>query len=388
MLSLSLRRAGCARAVMPLLCTQIRKAHRAPDFKFLQEANYKRFDNRLYPNRNCYGEPVIRSACEKMSLFPKLMQNAINTSAAMVAQDCVPFFHGEPSGLNAIRIFRNTLVHSKQDNQYYKYFRSTSAAHIIERSELNERIKKYIADNGIYKSKTADGLKFSTIWGDPLLTPLDVNPHLRPHLLSVSYAMTANVSKYDSCYWFTFHPRNPVDKINDVFAIMATRSLRARGHSVESIAEVIHEMRSIFNEYAELKVGTLMVIGVPRDKLSLYVYDSKSMGHPTDKNIHNVVNKPFEESTSRIMGKDGGLQARLMLYKETMTPRSGIKVIIANDNNEVEEYCSGLDIENPHRISTFDPLLYRKNTSTEEEDSQKRRALDARVAAIAKRFCK
>src|ERR1700722_7131321 len=104
MLSLQMRQRCCPQAP-PYMFTQKRKAHRAPDFKFLQEAKNPKFDNGLYQNRYCYGETAIHSACEEMSLFPKLMGNAIKTSAAMAVQGYVPFFHGEPSGLNAIRIF-------------------------------------------------------------------------------------------------------------------------------------------------------------------------------------------------------------------------------------------------------------------------------------------
>lgn len=356
---------------------QQRSSHRAPDFRFLQQAFSSRFDNQLYPKRNCYGESIIRPACEEMSAFPKLITNAITTSAAMVAQNLTPFFHGEPPGWNAIRLFMNTLINSKNKKNYYKYFRMPSQIDDIERAELIQRIDQFIAENGTYHKS------YKTSWGDPLLSPLDVDPGLRPHLLSVSYGIAANLSKFDSTYWFTFHYRKDVKKIENVFAKAVMRSLKMRGHSLESIAEIIKEMNLLFNEYAQLKVGTLAIIGVPNEKLSEYIYDSKSMGHPTGRNIQNIVDHPFAESTDRLMGNEGGLQARLLLYKETMTPNCGLQVILANDDDEVEKYVCGRGIKNPMEFSIFDKLLYRKHTLIEEKDKQHRRMLDAKVITIA-----
>jgi hypothetical protein len=361
-----------------------RNTHRIPDFIFLQESRDSRFDNELYPKRNCYGEPIMQSRCEEMSAFPELMENTFKIAAVMKERNLIPFFHGEPPGWNAIRLFMDTLIKSKGSKENYKYFRRPSAAYNIDRTELIARIDQFIAENGIYMAPKEDK-KFSFFWGAPMLSALDQDSNLKPHLLSVSYAMTSNLSKFDSCFWFLFNHRKCTKRINEIFAQNVTHSMRIRGFSKDRIFETIKEMEPIFNAYTELKIGTLAVIGIPQEKISEYVYDSKSMGHPTGMNVLEVIANPFND-IDRLMGNDGGLQARLMLYNKTMHPDSGIHVILANDSKEVEKYCQGFDIVDPKCIDVFDRILHRRSTDIEKIDKQMRSALDEKVISLANRL--
>jgi hypothetical protein len=90
---------------------------------------------------------------------------------------------------------------------------------------------------------------------------------------------------------------------------------------------------------------------------------------------------PFE-SPERLTGDEGGLQARLLLYKETMTPQSGLSVVCANDDEEVEAYCQGTDLTDPRQVKAFERILYRKSTPIEEENRQMRCNLKEKVIAI------
>jgi hypothetical protein len=359
-----------------------RFAHRAPDLKFLQEAENVRYDEALYPMRNCYGKSVINSKCNTMSHFPELMGNYLKVAAVMRERNLIPFIHGEPPGLNGIRLFMHNLIKPKGKESYYKYFRRPTPAFDIDRAELVRLIDQYTKDNGLYfKPKLGMGTPTFS-WGAPMLSPLDQDQNLRPHLMALSYAMTANMSNYDSCFWFIFHHRKGMNRIKSVFAETVTHSLKIRGQSKELISKYILEMDPIFNAYAELKVGTLAVIGIPEDKVSQYVYDSKSMGHPTGTDIRKVIENPFAESTDRLMGNDGGLQARLMLYNETMSPSSGIQVIIANDDNEVGEFCRGIDLIDPKKVGVFKKILCKESTSIEMEDKQRRKELEEKIITI------
>ncbi len=332
-----------------------RYTHRAPDVKFIQEGqmHHVRFKDE------------IKEGIAEMNSYPKLMENLFKTSAAMVVQNKVPFVHGRSPMLGAIKLFVDALMCSKQKG-FYQYLRQPSAQYQIERQDLFDRIDQFIKEHGFSLEPAR----------------LDHVPELRAHLVSIGYTMTSNFAFMESAYSFTFKKPAFRGNIEDIFAGVLALSMRSRGFS-DKIPRVLKQMRPIFEEYNDLPVGDLLVIGIPKDKVEEYVYDSIAFGIPTGKKVWDVLDNPFESPKS-LVGESGGLQARLMLYKETMTPSCGIEIVLANDDRQVEAYCQGVDLTDPRHVKAFDSILCQKYTHIEEFQKSKRKELAEKIISIAK----
>ena len=90
------------------------------------------------------------------------------------------------------------------------------------------------------------------------------------------------------------------------------------------------------------------------------------------------------EYPNAFSGEEGGCQARLILCRTTMDPKSGIDVVDVTETSEVQRYCQGHTIVRPEEIDVYRPFFCDKNETNENEEMQKRRMLDEKVKSLAR----
>jgi hypothetical protein len=341
-----------------------RFTHRAADFIYLTKGSkYSHY----YSGRVKNGAEIISSS--HSSLFSAYLR----TSATMAAKGKVPFVHGQSASWNVA--FRFTQCLSSRTFGYFKFLRPPSTEYRIERQELEQRIESFIKKHGNHSWTHG-------VWG-PNPSRLDEDQNIRPHLMSMSYALMGNCTKYESAFFFTFSNEGILDQMQtwDASEKVIRNALRVKSVTEKNADFLVSELKSCFEEYSSLKRGNLVLIGIPKDKLSYFAYDSKAWGIPTGTPIEKVVENPmlFKQ---RLEGEEGGFQVRLRIFKQTLDPKSGIDVILANDGDEVDAYCSDTTLTAPENVDAYRPFI--APVSKEEKEEQVKRAnLDARVKALA-----
>lgn len=340
-----------------------RYTHTAPDREYIrrgtEHAEYRRqFAANLYD----------------MQRFPQLMQRYFKTAAVMRRKNLIPFVHAQSSGFMAFRIFTETLGHRPPSAfPHFKHLRSPSSKYQLESAELWQKIDGFITKHG-------DQTWTPGTW-NTTVARLDTDPELRPYLISASYSMS-QFAMMESAHYFTFRNRS-------VFASAAiaavgneavVRAMRFHGYSEKS-SQVLADLAPLFEKFSQLDVGSLFVIGIPQDKVGRFAYDSKSFGVPTGDNIEKVSQDPAA-SPRAYSDEEGGLQARIMLYRETMRPQSGIEVVLVNDEKRVNDYCRGFDLKPPEEVLEYAPIFKVSKTDIEQENEAKAKDLEKQVKQI------
>jgi hypothetical protein len=348
-----------------------RWTHRAPDLVFFNEGVKK----------NKHFENQVGNAIDKMQEFPKLISNYFKVATAATLKGKTPFVHAQAAMWSVPRLFTREL----NRNFYTKYpfhhsLRPNSDKdYQCDRKEIEEKIKVFCQNNGDH------GWTPGT-W-DRSPSRCDMDPNIRKFLISMNYALLGNVSTMESAYYFAFEgskmrdDEHPWKIAEEVFR----RSLQMRG--TQNQDRVIEELKDVFQNYEQLNAGNLLVIALPKEKLKSFAYDSKSYGIPTGRNIEEVASQPMRYS-SHLSGEEGGLQARLMIHRDTMAPTSGIDVVCVNEDEEVDLYCKGFQITPPDQVPEYASLFKQKRTAVEESERQTRRELRYAIKALGERVTK
>lgn len=317
-------------------CTT-RGMHRAPDFQRIHEM-YK-IDREL--NAFLY---------KKMQKHPQLIRRYFQVASVMHSNGKYPFLHAQCSALRAPRIFLETLSGNKCNNSYYKYFRVPSLDFHIDRAALMEKIRS---------------------------SSMEVSSHL----VSLSYSFFES-SREESANYFLF--ANSSAAQNGIFKLSEEAvysSLKARGMH-EQRSRIFQVINQFLKDYSKLELGTLYLVGIPKEHLSRYVYDSEAYGKPTGIDVQQIIDRYVLTSDNSKKG-DRALQARLMLFKETMNPSSGIQVVDVTDPNECASYLKDNvtpSFEEEPALSFFFP----QSSNDEEVEMMQRERIDSEVKSFTK----
>ncbi len=344
--------------------THRRWAHRAPDRIYLREGMEK----------NSHFKNQIGGVAATMEKFPKLISNYLKVAAAATVNGKTPLVHAQMAHWSTGRFFTNDLNRSFQKKYpFFSYLRPVWEKDFqVDREVIEDKIEAFCQKNGAQAWTPGS-------WGF-MPSRCDIDPDIRKYLVSTNYALLGNVAQGESAYYFAFNPIR-IEQKNNTWAIVeevVRRSLQMRGVH----GDVANELMAVFEKYSNLNVENLFVIAVPREKLAHFAYDSKSFGIPTKEKIDEVVTNPMAYS-SRLSGEEGGLQARLMIHKDAMTPASGIDVVCVNEDEEVERYCQGIEMTPPEDVSEYAPFFKHQHTAAEESDRRTRRELRKTIADIA-----
>lgn len=346
-----------------------RFVHRSPDYAYLERGL-----------KNSYYRNIFVQNVSKMNQYPGFMGDYFKTAAVMKCQNKVPFVHAQSAIHRAPSIFLKTALSSaSQQNQFFKYLRQPSDQFALGREDLIKKISKYIEKHG-KDAWTPGSWNYS-------YSRLDADPEIRPYLMSVSYSMMDFTEGESASYYFFKNSSGGNIEALKSFANKALETaLIGRGLS-DKVEQVLKSLEPLYDEYAKLKVGTLYVIGVPKDKLEKFFYDSKSFGVPTGLKIEDVAQDPGESPVA-FSNEEGGLQARLMIFKDTLKPSSGIDVIDINTSEEVERYCKGHSLDSTEVVFKPKGLFCSSSTEAERLHRKKQSQLDQKVIDLAFAFRK
>jgi len=287
-------------------------------------------------------------SCSKMDKFPKLMKRYFETTAVMHANGLIPFLHAQSSIMRAAPIFLETLT-GRSDATHFKYFRDPSKEFQVDREAL---------------------------WNKIVSSDFEVSSHI----LSMSYSIFESQPE-ESANYFAFS-NSSIDQQTGIEA--GTRAIAAslRRRSLQSqIPDIMKVIQRFQEDYAQLKLGTLYLIGVPKESLDRFVYDSEAYGKPTGLDVRQVIDRyAFSNWNHKAP------QARLMLYDETMDARCGLVAVDISDAKETERYiqlCETRSLESSELFSFFFP---DQCSEVEEEDQRKRTQIDAEVRLFANKI--
>lgn len=352
------------RSCMQNAC-QKRYAHHAPDYHYLKEGITK-----------SAAREKITEGLSQMREFPQTMDRYFRVASMMKCKGLVSLVHAQDATYRAPRIFIETL--SEKPKGFFRYIRQPSKEYHLKREDLIERIEEYIADHG-----ENEWIPGQWNWG---VNRLDSDPAFRPFLLSASYSMIDSTPMESASYFFFSNGSSRSREREKYIADQAIASSLQRRGLQKLLPEILDSLGVIFKEYAKLDIGTLYVIGIPKEKISRYAYDSKSFGifsrHPIADVVEDLRQAPRAFSTD-----SGGLQARILLYQETLHPSSGIEIIDVNSPEEVEMYCSGMSFEPSEKVFKDFALFPDRETEKERRNAKKIEELDGRVKELAHSLC-
>jgi hypothetical protein len=143
---------------------------------------------------------------------------------------------------------------------------------------------------------------------------------------------------------------------------MIAVALLNKGISPEAIVEVFDKIHPLFNQAENLRIGQILILGVPQSLLASSVYHSKKYGTPTQMNLEEVLDSLSSSEIPSV-----GCQARLLLCKETLDPKSGIEMINLMDEEAISNYCGELDSPDESEIQE---IVNKKVTDEEERNRE------------------
>lgn len=231
------------------------------------------------------------STGKKMQRSRELIQQIIKVESAMVRKSLAPFVHAVPASAKVVMGFYDAV---KGPKPFFKYLRNP-----------------FLADSRGQKIPSKDDFG------------------KKPNCLSMSYALTCNILPLESAasWGFVNHFGNEsyFPMIDEVAKLNIPESFKVQA-------------RSLIREANRLEIGNFLVIGVPKNRLSRWVYDSLPYNHPTGLTVEEVIQNPKVS--------DGGTLATLIVSKETLDPESGLVMVEASDPDEVNRFCKGMEFEN------------------------------------------
>jgi|GEM_PF-3376185 len=317
---------------------------------------------------------AFENYAQSMSKFPALMERYFHVAAAMPARGYVPVVHAQASPYRGARIFVETLCKSFDPNTFFRYLRQPSNQFTLNSDEIMKRVDAHVEEHGDHAYTVCE-------FPGPV-SRLDQAPAVSNHLLSSSYSMMDFGHMESACH-FLFENRNASgddameNRCFDVMkSVMQTRGLE------EHFPNVWKQMVPLLKAYEDAPIGSLYVIGIPKERVENFAYDSKSFGIPTGESVADVV-KNLSKHPRAHCDEQGGPQARLMVHRDTLNPRSGIAIVDVSKPQEVKRFCKGIRIEDPKDIEVFAPIFRGGSTGEEERFERMQQRLDKRVMELA-----
>lgn len=337
-----------------------RAVHQAPFSSVSQRSSY--WIQRRYTHRSssyAYAEIWKRQKIDYVAQMgrphfqysPKLINRILSVETAMRVQGLTSFVHAMPAGAKVLTEFSAAIYQNASNpwNRYFKYLRCPDTALPWEKA-----VKQISA--GPEKSQ-------------------------KPHLLSVSYALLSGIRPLESAasWGFVNHFGNEqnLSLLSNLEALLQREDSRVRAYFRDKGWQLIRQ-------YGRLQVGDFLVMGVPESKLSRFVYDSAPYNIPTGRDVRSVAREPHKHLDSLM--KEETHMASLIVCKETLDPRSGLVMVIANDEEEVAAFCGNRHFKPMQEVALYQEVLKTKDTGFEEQEREKRKQIDAQLKFLVQEF--
>ncbi len=342
---------------------QKRYAHRSSDSAFLKKARSVQS-----------GANFQDKAVENWKRFPNMAERVWTTAGVMKSQGLFPFYHAQSSVMRPYRIFLETIQNRSLES-YFRPFRIHRSYTFISHAEIVDKINCYIK---VYGSEAWT----PGVWNG-MAVRMDADPFFRRHLVSLSYSVV-HTQFQESAYHFLFQNKSSIDPHSAMEFLDEECEFPIKMSGMSDKKEiVIKQMRSFAHQYQTLSTGTLYIVGIPIDLAHRFVFDAKSFGIPTGNDMSVIVKDPTS-SPRAFSDEEGGMQARLMLFDETMRASSNIQVVDATDPDECVRYVKGKAYINPRSLPEFEPFFKVKTSKIEDRDRTQRAMLDAEVRKFAR----
>ena len=282
----------------------------------------------------------LEIACFTMRKFPQLMRRYFETAAVMRTKGLVPFLHAQHSALRAAPIFLETLA-GRSSAKPFKYFRNPSKEFEVDRSTLWNKIA-------------------------------NSNFEVSSHTLSMSYSIFETQPEESASYFLFSNASVDGQSCIEPGRRVIAEALRRRGVQVSDTMRILERF---CEQYAQLKLGTLYLIGIPQERLDRFVYDSEAYGKPTGIDVRQAIDCHVHSEWNHTAP-----QARLMFYNETMDTKCGLEAVDISDAKETEHYAQAAALEPSELFNFFFPDPY---SEVEEADERDRTQIDSEVRRFA-----
>lgn len=275
---------------------------------------------------------------EKIDHMPSLVRRIIQVQRSMVHEGLVPFVHAAPAAANIPFAFYQSVQRTRP---FFQPLRSPIDPAIMSAQEMRKKIpsmedKKqktnFLSLSYPFPCNTTD-LESAVDWGRC------------NHYGNEQWFMICNI--LDSFF----------DHYNKTFDQKIPNSFKERAMNLVA-------------EHNRLGVGTFLVLGVPANRLSEWMYDSKPYNVPTSRLIEDVLANPESASDSNF--------ATLMISRECLDPTSGLIAVQANHPSQVERFCK--------RRPFIGAMDQTSVSSFESEEEAKRIRLDGKIRVLMDDF--
>lgn len=322
-----------------------RALHRAPDYQYMQI--WKK-------SGGSFGIEPAESA-SRMYQSPKLVEEILRVQTAMKERGYIPFLHAMPASSKLVMKFAEILYQNTTiEKIYFKYLRT--------KNDIFTQNKETITSISVIQETEMKQQQSSR--------------------LSMSYALTSGIENLESAASWGFVNHFGKEQYFAVLNHFKSLGIEKVIGKHPSFPEFMEKANALIRRYNRLEVGDFIVLGIPCEKVSKYVYDSKPFNIPTGKKALEVAENPEKHVDS--LFKNRTHMATMLINNETLDPDSGIIMVDARD--EGEQYCSGFSTTPMKEIEIYKGLVSSVDTRFEKEQMEKRKKIDAELESFIQQF--
>jgi len=279
----------------------------------------------------------LRHSAPRLENYPTLMRRAFLVEKQMQT-DLFSCVHAQPAPFTLPMRLISAL---EKSGPFFKRLRGHDEIYNSSCSQI-----KKIVGQAFQKGKTDEA------W------------EVRPFVISCNYALLGNFEQEESAIWWGFNPGFN-QKGSEAAQRMLKQALQAQKLSDEHVSDLLQKASPILNGYANLQVANFLIIGVPFALMNKVAYDSLAYGKATGAAIVAA----HEQTQVWIK------QLRLVMGQETLDSRFGVRVVIANQQDEADSFCKDTALSSDEK--TFLKTWIKPGTSKDEErECQQRKMLD------------
>ena len=115
--------------------------------------------------------------------------------------------------------------------------------------------------------------------------------------------------------------------------------MKQKDYPPQKIKQVLEKVEGLYESAKKLEYGQLLVVGVPSDKMSKWVYGCRRFGIATGCSMTKVM----DDLSKGLIPKAG--QVRVTLTEESLDPINGVQVVNLMDDKAVEDFCEGIPMK-------------------------------------------
>lgn len=278
--------------------------------------------------------------------FPELTRNIVRLEAAL-GKDYFPVVHAHPQWIAVAMVVASRIYGAPDD---FLSLRPPVGQSV-------EEVKAHVL------KEYAKGKR-------------DMDPGIREHLVSASYALTSSLAIADSALFHGFR----LNQRSDLFPVglrVLTEALEHHGMGREEAHSVATMLgHGVWEKCQQMNAGEFYVLGLPTVDP---VYDAKAWGIPTGNDVVSIMLRP-----GQCPRFEKGHALRVIMCKETTDPAFGMKVIQARNVERVDALAK--ELQDPREYGLFRTLCPFESTVIEQEDMARRAEISHHVRAFIEKY--